>query len=126
MERQEGDREAVFDNELWKEHEQQPANIDSPNINDQDSDYRPSSPLTKGDAKATKNSAARKATGKENDSPLFSSTAKSNNRPQSAYKAQAPGRCPSRRRDRFDKLKQPLVAKGGKEKGRKGKETSIK
>ncbi|KAJ5313123.1 uncharacterized protein N7443_000007 [Penicillium atrosanguineum] len=78
LERQEGDREAIFDEERRKEHDQLPITIDdSSSINDQDTDYRPFSALTEADANASKNREAHTAAGKENASPIFSSTAKS-------------------------------------------------
>ncbi|KAJ6133707.1 hypothetical protein N7523_000029 [Penicillium sp. IBT 18751x] len=79
------DEEVVIDEGRRKEHELQPIIIDESStnvsINDQDSDYRPSTALSEGDANATKDTTACRAAGKENDSPtdppIFSSTAKS-------------------------------------------------
>ncbi|KAJ5128189.1 hypothetical protein N7448_008968, partial [Penicillium atrosanguineum] len=88
LERQEGDREAIFDEERRKEHDQLPITIDdSSSINDQDTDYRPFSALTEADANASKNREAHTAAGRK--TPHQSSLARPN--PPSLHRQAAVG-----------------------------------
>ncbi|KAJ5195638.1 uncharacterized protein N7498_009076 [Penicillium cinerascens] len=76
LERQEGETEAVFDEHRKETHAQQPIYIDeSSSINEQDTDYRPSSVLQERNSNTSKGRIARKAAGKEN--AVFPNIAKS-------------------------------------------------